>query len=106
MALDRVDCIIESGTVVEYNKRLDKLNLSYTKARIEGGQEYTYIYAIFSKNKFGEEAKVRIDKLMDKIRYTDSYIDLINRWTTKEDEYVKLYTEGMKTYLKKIRSKK
>lgn len=105
LALDRVECIIESGTVVEYNKRLDNLQLDYTKARIEGVPEYTYIYAIFSKNKFGEEAKERIDKLMDKIRYTDSYIDLINRWTTKEDEYIKIYREGMNLYFEDRKKK-
>ena len=98
LEIDRVDCILESGTVVEYYKRLNDMRLDYTRLKIVGVPEFTYVYAIFSKNKFGEEAKNRIDKLMDKKRYEDSYINIINRWTTPEDNYKNMYMNGMKKY--------
>ena len=35
---------------------------------------------------------------MEKTRYEDSYINIINRWTTPEDNYKNMYMNGMKKY--------
>lgn len=103
LEMERLDCIIENGTVVEYNKRLSNLKLEYVKRKIKGIPEYTYVYAIFSNNEFGKEAQKRINKLLEKKMYDDNYIKIIEKWTTEEDEYRKLYKTALKKYFEKTK---
>jgi uncharacterized protein (TIGR02285 family) len=66
LEMDRVDCIIESGLVVEYTKKLNNLKLNYVKIKIKGVPEHVYVYAVFSNNEFGKKAQKRINKFLEK----------------------------------------
>lgn len=95
---DRLDCIIENGTVVEYTKRVFRLPLDYAKTRIKGMRPYAYVYAIFPPNDFGREAQKRINRLLEKKRYDEGYINITGKWTTPEDNYRRLYIDGIRAY--------